>query len=407
MGFIAALFLLFMNEEDAFWLLVAVMNGEKWQLRGVFQDGLPRVMLWLYQFERLMEQLLPLIWQHFRSEEVMVSSFASQWFITVFSSALPLATLLRVWDLFLASGPLIVFRVALALLHQAEQRLLSLPFDQLLPELCSLAASTHSSSLSSTNERSTSFSSNSSAISGGSGAPGDALDAARVLRTALSIQIPAKLMRSFEQQYRELNGPIPSSAMQTPAPSQHIPQSSSLPSPPPPPPPLLSSPTNLSSPLSSPTSVSSPPPSSASLSSSSSQFKHVNKGNVRGGGSATPRSRSRDPISAKKRSNALPRSTIATTGADTTSSSDNMKRVSNVATRSNSSKGRNSSQTTSGASRSTTLLATPTPRGSASPTSAVATRPTSSSGGAKRPSKKSSSSTSTPRPPITILNNAT
>lgn len=56
MGFIAGLLLLYMCEEDAFWLMVAILKGIAHEpLEGLFQPGLPLVQLSLFQFELIVK----------------------------------------------------------------------------------------------------------------------------------------------------------------------------------------------------------------------------------------------------------------------------------------------------------------------------------------------------------------
>lgn len=55
MGFIAGLLLLYMSEEDTFWTLVALLKGACHPpLEGMFQNGLPLLQQFLYQFEHLL-----------------------------------------------------------------------------------------------------------------------------------------------------------------------------------------------------------------------------------------------------------------------------------------------------------------------------------------------------------------
>jgi hypothetical protein len=53
--------------------------------------------------------------------------WCAQWFLTVFIYAFPFAVVVRVWDAFLCEGWKVVYRVALAALAAAEQRLLAAP----------------------------------------------------------------------------------------------------------------------------------------------------------------------------------------------------------------------------------------------------------------------------------------
>ena len=56
MGFIAGLLLLYMCEEDAFWLLVALLKGAVHPpLEGLYQAGLPLLQQFLHQFSRLVD----------------------------------------------------------------------------------------------------------------------------------------------------------------------------------------------------------------------------------------------------------------------------------------------------------------------------------------------------------------
>lgn len=102
MGFLAGLLLLYMSEEDAFWLLVALLKGAVHApMEGLYQAGLPLVQQYLFQFEQLVKDFLPKLGQHFSEEMINPSMYASQWFITVLSYSFPFHFTLRIWDIFL------------------------------------------------------------------------------------------------------------------------------------------------------------------------------------------------------------------------------------------------------------------------------------------------------------------
>ena len=54
--------------------------------------------------------------------------FATQWFMTLFSQKFPFSVVLRIWDIFLAEGLKIIFRVAVALVQLAREELCQLDF---------------------------------------------------------------------------------------------------------------------------------------------------------------------------------------------------------------------------------------------------------------------------------------
>lgn len=49
-----------------------------------------------------------------------------EWFMTLFVNALPIETVLRVWDAFFYEGTKVLFRVSLALFHRHERELESI-----------------------------------------------------------------------------------------------------------------------------------------------------------------------------------------------------------------------------------------------------------------------------------------
>ncbi|AEE73810.1 putative ecotropic viral integration site 5 protein [Arabidopsis thaliana] len=136
MGFIAGLLLLYMSEEDAFWLLVALLKGAVHApMEGLYHAGLPLVQQYLFQLESLVKELIPKLGEHFTQEMINPSMYASQWFITVFSYSFPFPLALRIWDVFLSEGVKIVFKVGLALLKYCQDELVKLPFEKLIHAL--------------------------------------------------------------------------------------------------------------------------------------------------------------------------------------------------------------------------------------------------------------------------------
>ncbi|VDB87458.1 unnamed protein product [Peniophora sp. CBMAI 1063] len=128
--FVAAVLLLNMPDEEAFSLLVRLMHS--YDLRGHFLPEMPKLQLRLFQFERLVEECLPVLHIHFLRQGVKISMFCSQWFLTLFSYRFPLDLVYRVFDNCLASGIEAIFGFALALLQRNEERLLQLKFDELV-----------------------------------------------------------------------------------------------------------------------------------------------------------------------------------------------------------------------------------------------------------------------------------
>jgi len=128
--FVVAILLLNMPDEEAFCLLVRLMHS--YGLRGHFLPEMPGLQLRLFQFERLVEELIPVLHVHFLRQGVKSSMFASQWFLTVFSYRFPLEIVFRIFDNCLANGIEAMFRFGLVLLMKNEDLLLTLKFDDIL-----------------------------------------------------------------------------------------------------------------------------------------------------------------------------------------------------------------------------------------------------------------------------------
>jgi hypothetical protein len=77
------------------------------------------------------EQMLDLH-VHFQSQGVHTSMYASSWFLTIFTTSLPLAVASRIMDMFLMDGIEVVFRIALAILSISKNELLFLDMEGIL-----------------------------------------------------------------------------------------------------------------------------------------------------------------------------------------------------------------------------------------------------------------------------------
>ncbi|EGN99714.1 hypothetical protein SERLA73DRAFT_179863 [Serpula lacrymans var. lacrymans S7.3] len=126
--FVVAILLLNMPDEEAFSLLVRLMHS--YDLRGHFLPEMPKLQLRL--FDRLVEELLPVLHVHFLRQGIKSSMFASQWFLTLFSYRFPLDIVFRIYDNCLASGIEAIFAFSIVLLHKNEEALLQLKFDDIL-----------------------------------------------------------------------------------------------------------------------------------------------------------------------------------------------------------------------------------------------------------------------------------
>lgn len=78
-----------MPDEEAFCVLVRLMKS--YDLRSHYTPNMPGLQLRLFQFDRLVEELLPGLHMHLARQGIKSSMYASQWFLTLFGSVLFLA----------------------------------------------------------------------------------------------------------------------------------------------------------------------------------------------------------------------------------------------------------------------------------------------------------------------------
>ena len=122
MGFLAALFLLYMDEENAFWMLKAVF--EKYGLEDVYMREFPGLRKRLYVFINLLKKFMPKIYNKLIELNIFPTMYASQWFFTCFANCLPFSIVVRIFDCYLLEGEKIIYRIALALFKLKEKYLL-------------------------------------------------------------------------------------------------------------------------------------------------------------------------------------------------------------------------------------------------------------------------------------------
>eukprot|EP01105_Mastigella_eilhardi_P022081 TRINITY_DN5406_c0_g2_i1.p2 TRINITY_DN5406_c0_g2~~TRINITY_DN5406_c0_g2_i1.p2 ORF type:complete len:176 (-),score=57.84 TRINITY_DN5406_c0_g2_i1:38-565(-) len=136
MSYLAAQLLLFLEEEEAFWMLVKIMKDHS--LQGFFIEGVPLLKLCLYCLDRLIEIQLPHLFSHFKSCGVTPLLFASQWFPTVYTYNIPLGVSVHIWDVFFVEGLQWLFKVALAILRLNQDQLLTMDFEAVVEHLKSV-----------------------------------------------------------------------------------------------------------------------------------------------------------------------------------------------------------------------------------------------------------------------------
>ncbi|KAM3938789.1 TBC1 domain family member 10A isoform 1-T1 [Leptodactylus fuscus] len=110
---IAAVLLMHMPAEQAFWCLVQIC--EKY-LPGYYSEKLEAIQLDGRILFSLLRKVSPVAYKHLSKQKIDPILYMTEWFMCAFSRTLPWSSVLRVWDMFFCEGVKILFRVALILL---------------------------------------------------------------------------------------------------------------------------------------------------------------------------------------------------------------------------------------------------------------------------------------------------
>lgn len=119
---LAAVALLYLKEEDAFWFLVAVI--EYLQPNDYYSTTFDAIVDQHVLLD-LVQEKIPRLCQHLKSLEVDLTLFTLSWFILIFVDTLHHDLFLNIFDAFLLEGNKVIFRFAIAILKTIESNLLS------------------------------------------------------------------------------------------------------------------------------------------------------------------------------------------------------------------------------------------------------------------------------------------
>uniref|UniRef100_A0A8D0ZVK6 TBC1 domain family member 2B n=1 Tax=Sus scrofa TaxID=9823 RepID=A0A8D0ZVK6_PIG len=121
---LVAVALLYLEQEDAFWCLVTIV--EVFMPRDYYTKTLLGSQVDQRVFRDLMSEKLPRLHTHFEQYKVDYTLITFNWFLVVFVDSVVSDILFKIWDSFLYEGPKVIFRFALALFKYKEEEILKL-----------------------------------------------------------------------------------------------------------------------------------------------------------------------------------------------------------------------------------------------------------------------------------------
>ncbi|XP_026550617.1 small G protein signaling modulator 3 isoform X3 [Notechis scutatus] len=120
-GMVVASLLLFLEEEDAFWMMCAII--EDMVPASYFSTTLMGVQTDQRVLRHLIVQYLPQLDKLLQEHDIELSLITLHWFLTSFASVVHIKLLLRIWDYFFYQGSIVLFQVTLGMLSLKEDEL--------------------------------------------------------------------------------------------------------------------------------------------------------------------------------------------------------------------------------------------------------------------------------------------
>ncbi|ORY07182.1 TBC-domain-containing protein [Neocallimastix californiae] len=122
MNIVASVLLIFMTEEQVFWMLTVLCDR---LLPGYYSVNMVGVIIDNQVFESLVLKYMPSISEHFKKYDIQLSIVCLPWFLSLFINSFPITLAFRVLDCFFLQGPSILFQLGLGILKANAKKLLN------------------------------------------------------------------------------------------------------------------------------------------------------------------------------------------------------------------------------------------------------------------------------------------
>ncbi|EPB75487.1 TBC domain protein [Ancylostoma ceylanicum] len=121
MSQIAALFLMYLDEEDTFWCIHALMVGKKHTMHGFFVPGFPKLSRFEAHFKKVLKKYRPRVYKHLEKNDIPYI-YLTKWWFGCFLDRVPFSLALRLWDVYILEGDPILLAMAINIMkmHESE-----------------------------------------------------------------------------------------------------------------------------------------------------------------------------------------------------------------------------------------------------------------------------------------------
>lgn len=135
MSDVTALMMQYLEEEEAFWLLVRIMQDANFNMAERFQDDFKGLKRAWYVHDKLVETQLPRLHAHLTAGRIEAAHYTIKWYLKCFLDGLSFDCVLRVWDVLLFEGTDVLYTFVMTLLKYHESAILAIDPAELLMHL--------------------------------------------------------------------------------------------------------------------------------------------------------------------------------------------------------------------------------------------------------------------------------
>ncbi|NXU44682.1 US6NL protein, partial [Drymodes brunneopygia] len=131
MSQIAAILLMYLNEEDAFWALAQLLTNQRHAMHGFFIPGFPKLQRFQAHHEQILSKLFPKLKKHMDKEQMTTGIYTTKWFLQCFIDRTPFTLTLRLWDIYILEGERVLTAMAYTILKLHKKHLLKMTLEDL------------------------------------------------------------------------------------------------------------------------------------------------------------------------------------------------------------------------------------------------------------------------------------
>ncbi|XP_078405316.1 uncharacterized protein LOC144684860 [Cetorhinus maximus] len=131
MSQIAAILLMYLNEEDAFWALSQLLTDQKHAMHGFFIPGFPKLQRFQAHHDQILSKLMPKLKKHMDKEQMSTGIYTTKWFLQCFIERTPFTLTLRLWDIYILEGERVLAAMAYTIMKLHKKRLVKMSLEDL------------------------------------------------------------------------------------------------------------------------------------------------------------------------------------------------------------------------------------------------------------------------------------